>query len=204
MIKAKEEPLDRRERRRLDIRRRLLDAAYALFEAKGYKATTVADICEAADVAYKTFFNHFPSKQDVLLEIEQMALDGLLEHFAYALSLDVSTGERLRRLFERIATEAQAAGPMHRDLLTELIHSVHVRGDEPEQVRRVSEAIARLVEAGRRAGDLRDDYADETITELIQGAYYVLMFSFGNLDSYPIVERARALSALVVDAITPT
>ena len=39
-------PLGRRERRRLEIRARVLEAATALFEERGYDATTVSDICE--------------------------------------------------------------------------------------------------------------------------------------------------------------
>ncbi|MBW2464626.1 MAG: helix-turn-helix transcriptional regulator, partial [Deltaproteobacteria bacterium] len=41
----------RRERRRLEVSRRVLEAAEALFVEKGFDETTVAEICEAADVA---------------------------------------------------------------------------------------------------------------------------------------------------------
>lgn len=183
------------------MRGRILDAARTLFEASGYQATTVAGICEQADVAYKTFFNHFESKHALLLEIEQEALEGLLAHFDTALALPGSTRERLAQLFEGIAREAEAAGPMHRELLTELIHSVHARGDEPEQVRRVEAAARRLVEAGREQGDVRRDQPVEILAEAIRGTYYVLVISFGNLNDYPVVERARGLAALLAESL---
>lgn len=43
-----------------------MDAAIRLFAEQGYERTTVAQIAEAADVVPKTFFNHFPTKEDVL------------------------------------------------------------------------------------------------------------------------------------------
>lgn len=196
-------PLDRRSRRRREIRERIVSAAEALFRQRGYRASTVAEICEQADVAYKTFFNHFPSKHEVLLEIEQRSLESLLAHFRAVLEQPGSTRARLVALFESIAREAAEAGPMNRELLADLIHSAHDRGDEPAQVRRVVEATEAIVAAGLEQGDLRTDVPVAALAETIRGHYYVLVISFGQLADYPIAERARAHAALAADAIEP-
>jgi len=70
-------PEGRRERRKQEIRGRLRGAAHSLFEEKGFAATTVDEICNRADVAQKTLFNHFPTKLHVVWEIAEAFLDDL-------------------------------------------------------------------------------------------------------------------------------
>jgi TetR/AcrR family transcriptional repressor of nem operon len=43
-------------------RRKLLEAALSIIRTKGYEATTVDELCAAADVAKGSFFHHFKSK----------------------------------------------------------------------------------------------------------------------------------------------
>jgi AcrR family transcriptional regulator len=59
--------LGRRARKKQATRHALVAAATRLFTEQGYDETSVADIAEAADVSKRTFFLHFPTKEDVLL-----------------------------------------------------------------------------------------------------------------------------------------
>jgi AcrR family transcriptional regulator len=62
-------------------RERLADAAFALFDERGYEQTTVDDITERAGLGRTTFFRHYRSKEDVIFPDH----DQLLEQIAEAL-----------------------------------------------------------------------------------------------------------------------
>src|SRR6476661_5216543 len=69
----------RRERRKIEVRQRLFRAALQLFAIKGFNATTVEDITQAADVGKGTFFNYFPTKEHVLVEFYERHRERLEE-----------------------------------------------------------------------------------------------------------------------------
>ncbi len=53
---------------RHDSKTKLLDAALYVIRAKGYTATRVEDICEAAGLTKGSFFHHFKTKEELAIE----------------------------------------------------------------------------------------------------------------------------------------
>jgi AcrR family transcriptional regulator len=67
---AKDRALPLRERKKLRTRRALADAALRLFAEKGYDATTIDELADAAEVSKSTFFRFFPAKEAAAIEAE--------------------------------------------------------------------------------------------------------------------------------------
>lgn len=110
------QPIGLREQNKAETRHAIQRAAVELFEEQGYDATTVDDIARRADVAPRTFFRYFPSKELTLF------------------SEDVS---------ERLASLVVAA-PAHFSPLTVLEHSVgHLLQDEPSELDRRRQTLRR-------------------------------------------------------------
>jgi AcrR family transcriptional regulator len=73
-----------RERKKLQTRAALADAALLLALEKGPEHVTVEEIAEAADVSVRTFFNYFPHKEHAILGRNPEHLDRALERMRTA------------------------------------------------------------------------------------------------------------------------
>jgi AcrR family transcriptional regulator len=77
---ASDDGLDLRSRRRALTQAMIHEAAVALFEAQGVKATTVEEIAARAGVSSRTFFRHFATKEQAALPAQRRlrrAIDAL-------------------------------------------------------------------------------------------------------------------------------
>jgi AcrR family transcriptional regulator len=97
-----------RARKKQRTRQAIVEAAYRLFDARGYDETPVSAIAAAAEISPATFYLHFPAKEDVL-----WGGQGLLE-VAHAAIADRGPGEApaaavVRAI--RAAVEASRHGP---------------------------------------------------------------------------------------------
>jgi AcrR family transcriptional regulator len=79
-MESTEDRPNRRERRTQQTRRAIVGAARELFESDGYAQTTVEQIAARADVAPRTFFRYFPTKETLLFaEFDEVRRDMLDE-----------------------------------------------------------------------------------------------------------------------------
>jgi AcrR family transcriptional regulator len=60
-----------------ETRSNILDASIHLFATQGFERTTVSEICLEAGVSKGAFFHHFPTKQDVFLQVLENWLESL-------------------------------------------------------------------------------------------------------------------------------
>jgi TetR/AcrR family transcriptional repressor of nem operon len=69
---------------RHESKTKLLNAAVHVIRAKGYSATRIEDICEAADLTKGSFFHHFDSKEALALAAADHWIEGTGTLFASA------------------------------------------------------------------------------------------------------------------------
>ena len=79
------------------FRRRLLDGLAASIEERGYRDTTVADIVRHARTSKRTFYDHFPAKEDCFFELLTANNEDLVETLRNAIDPSVPWQEQVRQ-----------------------------------------------------------------------------------------------------------
>lgn len=137
-------------------RRDLAEAAIRQFELKGFSATTVEDVAEAAGYSPRTFFRQFSTKEDVVFFDLPDILSPLRELLEEP---PASAWDAVSGIVVRNATEWGAAGVHLAQARTRLLH------EEPALHRRYLEiaaeweaVITRIFAAERGVDPDRDAY----------------------------------------------
>ena len=89
-----------RERKKQKTRESIQRTALRLFEKQGYEETTIEQIAAAAEISQSTFFNYFPTKEDVVLfdTYDPMTIQMFLER-----PKDEPLNVSLRKVLENLA-----------------------------------------------------------------------------------------------------
>jgi AcrR family transcriptional regulator len=112
-----EAPEGRRERKRRQTRERIEQAAMVLFLERGFDATTIEDITEAADVSKRSFFDYFPSKEDVVFAWQ----DSFAYHLMAAIAARPKTESSVAAVEQALVSTVIASADERGLALAELI-----------------------------------------------------------------------------------
>jgi len=193
-----EAPIGRREKRKIEIRGRIEDAAYLLFKAQGIEDTSIEQICEEADVARRTFYGYFPNKHALLGGLGVSRLYSQSEPMLQQLMSNFSTTKaRLEAMIDYIESNFAGYEDVDRHLI--LLAPTTLANNTEQQREIGNSAIAsftRLILAGQESGDARAEFSPEILASMIVGTLNTLTTSWAIDSDYPIfakLEEARGM-----------
>jgi AcrR family transcriptional regulator len=151
----------------------LIDAALGLWDQRGYEAgfetTTVEEIARAAGVTKGTFYFHFASKVDILLERNAATEEAMAEEALRA----VEAGDPLDVALTRAAVVLAGQSQQHpRAALAQIVREFH---RDPTLMREHStfrRLLPRLFDDARARGDLPAHVDPERIAALTAAILY--------------------------------
>jgi AcrR family transcriptional regulator len=135
---------------------RILQTALGLFSQKGYDATSVREICEAAGITKPTLYHFFGSKDGVYRALVDGALEGFQRDIAARVAEPVPAIERLRSVARGYFEYAARDREMVRFMLS-LIHSPSSAApltDFPAFYEGLVRLVAGVMEEGVLSGEL--------------------------------------------------
>jgi AcrR family transcriptional regulator len=169
-----EPELGLRERKKQRTRRALIDAALRLYQERGFEGVTVAEIARRADVAPRTFFGYFESKEDVFLGRGDERLERLVRAIRErdrAEPILAAVRRELRRDREPRPEGATAGMPGGTADLAELLRHPAVVARLRERWNRWEDALAEAIAANVGAGP--DDPEPRVVAAALTGAIRV-------------------------------
>jgi mycofactocin system transcriptional regulator len=153
-------------RRRATSRAELEHAAFALFAAHGFDATTVDDIAAAAGIGRRTFFRYFPSKNDIPWGAFEDELDRMRVRLK-ACPPEVSLMDAIRLAlidFNRVAPDQV---PLHRRRMELILRVPTLLAHSTLRFTAWRAVVAEFV--AERTGRRPDDLAPQAIAHAVLG-----------------------------------
>jgi AcrR family transcriptional regulator len=182
-----------RERKKQRTREAIARAAHELFVERGYHATTLPDIAEAADVSTRTIFAYFPSKEDILFSDFPM----MKETLAHALADRPDDEDALETVREFILSAHDAGTTdlderLHRCVARDETLRSHLRARLAQLEELIAPAIAK--DLGAAENDLRPQVVAASLT-----AAFDVLFQRG--EEATAKPQSREEAAALIDPV---
>ncbi|MEM7738627.1 MAG: TetR/AcrR family transcriptional regulator [Deinococcota bacterium] len=193
----------RRERKKSATRQVIYEAALELFRTRGYLDTPVDAIVDLADVAKGTFFNHFPSKDHVLVQYHRELLTAALEHARSLIHSDKAILERFDAHFQLLASQQTLEDDLFRILVSEVLTKPALTALNHDKVMEIAEVYGKLLELGKQRSEIRADVDTVLAVDVITclWPYTLIMWAHGQRKTPPADLMAQKL-ALVFSGIS--
>jgi AcrR family transcriptional regulator len=194
---------DRRQRRSAEIRERLFRASLALFAKKGFAETTVEDITNAADVGKGTFFNHFPSKDHILIAFSDMQIAKLQDAVNEARQTRESMTTFLRAMSLKMIAEPGRSPDVMRALLQANLSSSSVRDAMRQNYLRGHALLSELMQLGQERGELRGDLPAGELAHVFRQTLLGTVLVWSVFGDASLPERIAAAMNVLWTGVSP-
>ena len=198
-----QEPIGRRERRKLEVRSKIYAAARELFAKNGFDATTVDEIAAVADVVPATFFNHFQTKQALITLMTGEVVDHLHAITVESLDRPGSAVERLRQFVARAAEDIAHNRSPARETLLELMRLDATPDGPHPYLARLFEPFVALIEEGQQGGEIRCDREAAFLTQMVVGMLNSAITSWLANPDFPVEEGLIDATEFAIDTLQP-
>jgi AcrR family transcriptional regulator len=192
--------LSRRERKKRETRQRLMDAALRLFCERGYDASTVREITEAADVAKSTFFNYFEKKEAILPALAERQLLKIEDALSPEQEAPASPVARIKLALCMVAEDPLTDPLLVRQLFTALMQRRQQQDVRPDQA--LTYLLSDQVHQAQEVGEIRADLDPSYISSMIRAIFFQQMMAwYCGRRSIPLPVLLNRMIDLLLDGL---
>lgn len=189
------------ERRKLQLREEIIDAAIDVFAESGYHDAGVADIAKRVGIGHSTFYRHFENKRAILDEVVNTVIERAMAAIAAENAPEAaSTLEEYRAQAVRIGAALAEISDDIRVMRLLLIEAASVDADLRRRIDDMFdlavEMNAAFYEHGREHGYLRADLDTTATSRAVVGMIFGLAIMSLN-PAFDEAERAKTIQAAI-------
>ncbi|MEN6412289.1 MAG: TetR/AcrR family transcriptional regulator [Veillonellales bacterium] len=192
--------INRRERKKINSKKAIIDAAVALFIQKGYSETSIAEIMGEADLGLGTFYNYFQSKEEILKYFLADIIAKTNQSFINLSKESKSAAEILTEMFLFTGRMLD----QNRFVLPLFLSSVHKSSGTKNSAAASANRLTfktifdSIIREGQAKGEFRRDIPAEVITEMFHSIFQAA--SFSSLD-ITFMENIEYKLKLILDGL---
>jgi AcrR family transcriptional regulator len=183
-----------RDRKREETRRRVYEAALQIFRRDGVAACRIDDIAQAAGVSRGTFYFHFPTKDDVLIERIRETEAHITQELS-ALPVEAPLSAVLDRLAEVMAEIWEADPKLLPDIAGAALRFTATTLSDVESDSVRATLGARFRDAAAR-GEVRSLLPPESLSDLFLGHLLCGMLAWYGNPFQPLHIVLKSVTAL--------
>jgi AcrR family transcriptional regulator len=189
------------ERRKLQLREEIIDAAIDVFAESGYHDAGVADIAKRVGIGHSTFYRHFENKRAILDEVVNTVIERSMAAIAAENAPDAAnTLDEYRDQAARIGAALSDISSDIRVVRLLLIEAASVDADLRRRVDEMFDLAVQLnagfYEHGRERGYLRADLDTTATSRAVIGMIFGLAM-IGLNPALDTAERENTVQAAV-------
>lgn len=187
--------LSRRERKKLETRRKIFEAAFSLMSEHGYDGVKVEHICEAADVANATFFTHFPTKASLITAYNEMITEKIAQQLN---EFELPAMDKMELLRGVSISEWQSQSELLRAIVGDA--SNNKKGTVPLMESNASLlALAQsIIEDGQQSGDFKTQFPADLVALSLVSSWTAIVIEWSKTGDG---NKARAAHRDALDLI---
>lgn len=159
-----QEQINRRERKKLQARKTIIDIALKKFLEKGFLETTISEIMEAANLGTGTFYNYFESKEEILKSCLAEKMNTTENDFKNILQSSVSATAKLSEILMTIGTIYEENKQLFSLYLQ--FNRPGVQKPQPPHGSFFKEALLRIIKEGQDHQEFRKDIPQDIIIQM--------------------------------------
>lgn len=155
----------------------IFNAAMELFRSKGFKDTNVSDIAELAEIGVGTFYNYYPSKEKLFLEVYFKENEAQKKHLFESMDLNDDPATMITSMVVRNASEMNSNRILkewyNKELFRKLEKAFYEQNAMENLEEKTRDGSEELIRMWKAEGKIRNDIADDMINAIFKSILYI-------------------------------